>query len=119
MVWPSHICGPVFSAPSDQPEVIAYAQSLGPGQTVAFTRVLGQGTGYAQAAPSGHTTALAEIPPQTTGSSHTIPLTHTVQPGENLFRIALRYGTTAQHLMQINNLTNTHWIYVGQQLRIG
>lgn len=44
--------------------------------------------------------------------------THVVQPGENLFRIALRYGTTAQAIAAANNLPNIHLIYVGQVLRI-
>jgi len=42
---------------------------------------------------------------------------HVVQPGENLFRIALRYGTTVQAIMAANGLTN-YYIHVGQQLRI-
>jgi len=42
---------------------------------------------------------------------------HVVQRGENLFRIALRYGTTVEAIMAANGLTN-HNIYVGQQLRI-
>jgi len=42
---------------------------------------------------------------------------HVVQPGENLFRIALRYGTTVQAIMAANGLTD-HNIHVGQQLRI-
>jgi LysM repeat protein len=44
-------------------------------------------------------------------------LIHTVQPGENLFRIGLRYGVTWQAIMQANGLSSTY-IYVGQQLRI-
>jgi LysM repeat protein len=44
--------------------------------------------------------------------------THTVQPGENLYRIALRHGTTVQALAQINGLYNPRQIYVGQVLRI-
>ena len=44
--------------------------------------------------------------------------THVVQPGENLFRIALRYGTTPQAIAAANNLPNIHLIYVGQVLRI-
>jgi LysM repeat protein len=43
--------------------------------------------------------------------------THTVQAGENLFRIALRYGTTVQALQAANGLSGTT-IYVGQQLII-
>jgi LysM repeat protein len=44
--------------------------------------------------------------------------THVVQPGENLFRIALRYGTTPQAIAVANNLPNIHLIYAGQVLRI-
>lgn len=42
---------------------------------------------------------------------------HIVQPGENLFRIGLRYGVSWQAIMQANGLTSTT-IYVGQQLVI-
>ena len=41
---------------------------------------------------------------------------HIVQPGENLYRIALRYGTTIQALAAANGLSNTGRIYVGQQI---
>ena len=44
--------------------------------------------------------------------------THTVQPGENLFRIALRYGTTVEALAKANNITNPSLVYVGQKLKI-
>jgi LysM repeat protein len=43
---------------------------------------------------------------------------HTVQRGENLYRIALRYGTTPWAIAVANGLSNIHYIYVGQQLRI-
>ncbi|MBN2303189.1 MAG: LysM peptidoglycan-binding domain-containing protein [Anaerolineae bacterium] len=46
------------------------------------------------------------------------PTTHTVQPGENLYRIALRYGTTWPVLAAANNITNPNMIYVGQVLTI-
>ena len=42
---------------------------------------------------------------------------HVVQPGENLFRISLRYGTTVDAIMSANGLTNIY-IYVGQELVI-
>jgi LysM repeat protein len=44
--------------------------------------------------------------------------THVVQPGENLFRIALRYGTTWPVLAAANGLSNPNLIYVGQVLII-
>ncbi len=43
--------------------------------------------------------------------------TYIVQPGDTLFSIATRYGTTAYALKQANRLYN-YWIYVGQVLRI-
>jgi tetratricopeptide (TPR) repeat protein len=42
---------------------------------------------------------------------------HVVQPGDTLYSIARRYGTTYQAIMAANGLTN-YTIYVGQQLRI-
>jgi LysM repeat protein len=41
---------------------------------------------------------------------------HIVQPGENLFRIALRYGVTVNALTVANGLSNSNRIYVGQRL---
>jgi LysM repeat protein len=43
---------------------------------------------------------------------------HVVKPGENLYRISLRYGTTIQAIAAANGLTNTSRIYVGQKLTI-
>jgi LysM repeat protein len=42
---------------------------------------------------------------------------HIVQPGENLFRIGLKYGLGWQAIMQANGLASTY-IYVGQELII-
>ncbi len=44
-------------------------------------------------------------------------LIHIVQPGENLFRIGLKYAVGWPAIMQANGLSNTY-IYVGQQLVI-
>jgi LysM repeat protein len=41
-----------------------------------------------------------------------------VQRGENLFRIALRYGTTVQAIASANGIANPASIYVGQRLTI-
>lgn len=45
-------------------------------------------------------------------------VTHIVQPGENLFRIALRYGVDMTELSQLNDLTDARSIYSGQELII-
>ncbi|MCP4542545.1 MAG: LysM peptidoglycan-binding domain-containing protein [Chloroflexi bacterium] len=44
--------------------------------------------------------------------------THVVGLGENLYRIALRYGTTVQVLAQLNGITDPNQVFVGQTLRI-
>jgi LysM repeat protein len=41
-----------------------------------------------------------------------------VQPGDNLFRIALRYNMSYITLARYNNIANPSSIYVGQVIRI-
>ncbi len=56
--------------------------------------------------------SVSGAPSNSRGSS-----TYIVQPGDNLFRIALRYGTTTQAVAQANNLPST-MVYSGQRLII-
>jgi LysM repeat protein len=44
--------------------------------------------------------------------------THVVQRGENLYRIALRYGVSLSALASVNGISNPNLIYVGQVLKI-
>jgi LysM repeat protein len=44
--------------------------------------------------------------------------TYTVQPGDNLFRIALKFGKSMQAIAAANNISNYNFIYVGQVLKI-
>ncbi len=43
---------------------------------------------------------------------------HIVQAGDNLFRIGLRYGFTAEELAAYNNISNVARIDVGQVIKI-
>lgn len=45
--------------------------------------------------------------------------TYTVRAGDTLSAIAAKYGTTWQHLQQINGIDDANRIYPGQVLRIG
>jgi LysM repeat protein len=45
-------------------------------------------------------------------------ITYIVQPGDNLFRIATRYGVSVEDLVEANGLTNSTIIFVGQTLQI-
>ena len=59
--------------------------------------------------------------PTPTPTSTPVPtgeVTHVVQRGENLFRIALRYGTTVQAIASANGIANPARIYAGQKLVI-
>ncbi|MEM9953448.1 MAG: LysM peptidoglycan-binding domain-containing protein [Chloroflexota bacterium] len=46
------------------------------------------------------------------------PIIHVVQSGENLFRIALRYGVSLSSIAEANGISNPALIFVGQQLTI-
>jgi len=45
-------------------------------------------------------------------------IVHVVQPGETLYSIAYRYGTTVQAITQANGIANPNQIYQGQKLVI-
>jgi LysM repeat protein len=60
----------------------------------------------------------AVAPPETMPPSTGHPSIHIVQPGENLFRISLRYGTTVDGIAKANKIVNPWFIYVGQELKI-
>ncbi|MCB0000408.1 MAG: LysM peptidoglycan-binding domain-containing protein, partial [Anaerolineales bacterium] len=44
--------------------------------------------------------------------------TYIVQPGDTLTRIAQRFGTTVNTLVQTNRIPNPNLIHVGQQLEV-
>jgi len=119
--------------PTAQPEVIAGPQQhvVQPGENLfrialnhgVTLEALAQANGITNPAfvyvgqvlviPDGGTPV---TPPQPQpGNGETI---HVVQPGENLFRIALQYNLDYFYLAQYNNIANPAAIYAGQQLRI-
>ncbi|GIK58435.1 MAG: LysM peptidoglycan-binding domain-containing protein [Chloroflexi bacterium] len=72
------------------------------------------------AAPAAEAAAITSVPavsaiaPAASGSS----VTYVVRPGDTVYRIATRYGTTVTAVAQANNLANANTIYVGQVLII-
>jgi LysM repeat protein len=54
----------------------------------------------------------------TSGGTSAEEVIHIVQAGENLYRIALRYGRTYQEIATYNGITNPAAISVGQEIRI-
>lgn len=70
--------------------------------------------GQAQPAPGSEQ---AEANPLEAGHAEVGHL-EVVGPGDNLFRIAQRHGTTVEALLHANQLASPDWIVVGQLLRI-
>lgn len=48
----------------------------------------------------------------------TVMRTHTVQPGDNLYSIAIRYNTTVAAIADVNDIANPNLIFVGEVLTI-
>jgi len=64
----------------------------------------------------GETAAPAPTPVPALPSGQVI--VHVVQPGETLYSIAYRYGTTIQAIIDANGITNPDQIYQGQKLNV-
>ncbi len=69
-------------------------------------------------APPGESEEETPAPAEPTPVPPGGPVVHVVQPGENLFRIAMRYNTTVEAIAQENGITNPRLIRVGQALHI-
>jgi LysM repeat protein len=59
--------------------------------------------------------AAASAPQQAAAAAE---ITHVVAPGENLYRIAVRYKVTIAAIVARNNIANPNLVYVGQRLII-
>ncbi|PJF28192.1 MAG: hypothetical protein CUN53_01260 [Phototrophicales bacterium] len=73
--------------------------------------------------PSRGVIATASPQPTATRTNMPVPLVtggilYRVQPGDNLFKIALRFGVTVNSLVQLNRIVNPSRIYVGQLITI-
>ncbi len=66
----------------------------------------------ARAAAAGIAPTQVRAAPQGTGCSYY------VRYGDNLFRIALRFGISYYQLAQMNALMNPNWIFAGQRLNV-
>jgi murein DD-endopeptidase MepM/ murein hydrolase activator NlpD len=66
------------------------------------------------------TTARRELPPVTrpeaSARATRAPIQHTVAPGETLWRISKRYGTTVEAIMALNGIDDVHSVPTGTRL---
>jgi len=56
--------------------------------------------------------------PATVASSPSRPPHHAVQPGENLYRISLRYGLSLNELLAANPTVDPRKLRIGQKVRL-
>jgi len=89
---------------------IAAANGITDVNSLEVGQVLTINTGAAASAP-----AATSEPPAGNGSGEQV---HVVQAGENLFRIGLHYGFTAEELAAYNNIPDPTRIEVGQIIKI-
>jgi LysM repeat protein len=106
----SEVVPTVTTTPSPKAVTPTPTTAAGTTPTVAFTP-----TPVPTTAPTAVPTAVRTAVPTEAVSGEQ---THIVQPGENLFRIALHYGMTYQALATANGIVNPDLIYVGQRLTI-
>jgi LysM repeat protein len=86
-------------------------------QVIVFGRraPLDDETSSAATSPSSNPSTPISSPP---AEESACAVQHRVRSGENLFRIGLRYGFSAQQLARYNNIADVRRIYAGQQLCI-
>lgn len=94
--------------------------TIGPGTTPEVT---GDGNGTSltpspepSPTPEPTVTPIKSVPSPGGGPSGDV--IHIVQPGENLFRIGLKYNIDANTLARYNGIHNPNQIYAGQRLQI-
>ena len=68
-------------------------------------------------APRPTPTTPPTVAPTQAPKAETKYTTYKVKPGDTLFSIAVRYGTTVAEIMRVNKLTS-YTIYVGQSLKV-
>lgn len=66
----------------------------------------------------GQVLIIPTVGPQPTPTPGPGAVTYVVQRGDNLYRIALRFGTTVEAIAAANHIVNPWYIYVGQVLII-
>ncbi|HHE72378.1 MAG TPA: LysM peptidoglycan-binding domain-containing protein [Chloroflexi bacterium] len=110
----------VGSSPVETPEPTGIAPPATPSSTPEPTALPPTPTATLVPVVIEPTTAPTEAPPAEPTTATPLPAgtTYVVQPGDNLFRIGLRYGVTVAQLARANNITNPALIYVGQVLTI-
>ncbi|MBI4497677.1 MAG: LysM peptidoglycan-binding domain-containing protein [Chloroflexi bacterium] len=119
-VWPT--------SPAPQPRMMSAAQSTRPGGSPAAAPALDtvtaspplQGTATPTASPTPVPTSSPSPTPAATPTPSPSPpaVQHTVAPGDTLLDLALRYDSSVEAIVRVNNLRDEHALQIGQVLTI-
>lgn len=122
------ITGITPTASPTRPPVVSptVGPTIDPFANLTATAVAGSGTppsggaSPTQGLPISPTpgTAVTAIGGTPAAGATPCPSTYTVQSGDNLYRIALRFGLTTQQLAAANGISDADFIAVGQVLKI-
>ncbi len=115
---PAPINPPVF--PSDV-EPVPVEGGVDDGSSAPVAAPSGGGMGSVEPYPVGAGSTGSSANRGSSGGSRVacgVRVVHVVQPGENLFRIALRYNTTIASIARRNGIADARTIRAGQRLTI-
>lgn len=73
---------------------------------------------HIQALAEAELAAQEKLKPEPKPAPPRVQREHRVQPGETLFSLAKRFGTTVEELQKLNNINDTNLIYTGKLLKL-
>ena len=103
--------------PAPGETVVSVYTPLPPGPGTPTTEIV-VGTPAVSTPVATAVPGVTAVPVATAIPSSGQTIVHVVQPGETLYSIAYRYGTTVQAIAQANGIANPNQIYQGQKLVI-
>lgn len=110
------------SAPKPQPQPVVHDVKPDIKQEAAPSKEKSQLVTEEKPKPKEETSTTPQQPqkPQTEviTEDETAAVYHTVAAGENLYRISLKYNTTVDKILKLNNLKNADKIIEGQKIRV-
>lgn len=106
---------PKAAAPDIKPDTKQEAQPIEKPQPVAEEKPQPKEEATTTA-PQPQTTQATQT--ESTNNTETEAVYHTVAAGENLYRISIKYNTTVDKILKLNNLKNADKIIEGQKIRV-
>jgi LysM repeat protein len=117
--WKPAASKPTAAAPAPKPQVTQQPKQEVKQETKPDVKVpVHDGTVDLDAMSPENSGTTAPQPQQQTQTETTEAVYHTVAAGENLYRISVKYNTTVDKILKLNNLKNADKIIEGQKIRV-